>query len=72
MVIQSRRQGSFQFRELGGQFLVLRQRLAHLHEGANYKNTDLNSARTVQQIGYHDCTMFGEGDREFAATATPF
>src|ERR1035438_10415438 len=72
VIVEPRGQFALQFREFGRQFLALGQDLAHLHECAHHENTHPRRARAVQNIGSHDCTVLGEGQREFPAATASF
>lgn len=72
VIIEPRGENSFQFGEFGGKLFVFGERLPHFHESANDENAHLDGARTVQNIGGHNCAVFSESDWKFATTTTSF
>lgn len=56
-----------QLRQLAGQLPAVRKHGPHLEEGAHDIDTHLHGLRTVQNVGSHDGTVFGEGVRQIFA-----
>ena len=61
--IESRFEFVFERGELACEIARVDEQSAHLDEGANHEYAHLHRLRTIQNIGRHDGSVFGERER---------